>query len=186
MEAILISLSILLSVLGSTTAALVYYHRLYGQFALNRLNAPKEVPILEGKLITENPPEKSGADSAAPKALRDKQLQVYSEIASLIGNIKSTLDYTTGEETLRQWKEAMMSPLREILRRSFEWALFLPGTLKDLPAQYASKVVRSLAQIDNVPPDQIEAYANIIASIRQTENEAARELQQKIRGELGI
>ena len=120
------------------------------------------------------------------RLLHEKQLEVYQEISQLVSQVKATLEYSTGDETLGEWRSSLMSPLREILYKSYEWAVFLPKGLQDRPSQYASKVARGLTRLQSLPPEELDAYAEIIDDIKKLESEAANELQSQIRQELGV
>lgn len=120
------------------------------------------------------------------RLLQEKQMRVYEEISELIGNVKATLEYTTGEETLGEWRGALMVPLREMLYKSYEWAVFLPEPLQELPSQYAGKVARSVARFNTLPSGELDTYAEIIDEIKGIERQAAADLQQQIRKAVGI
>ena len=64
---VLISLAILITGIGSTTAVLLFAYRWQSQWLAQRI-------------------------------LHEKQLAVYEEITALIGTIKATLDYSSGDE----------------------------------------------------------------------------------------
>lgn len=120
------------------------------------------------------------------RLLQEKQLEIYEDIVCLMSNVKATLDYTSGDETLRQWKAALMEPIREILRKSYQWSVFLPEGVTDLTSEYASKIARSLARLDNVTTDNMQVAAEIIAEVEQVEEKAAKALLQKIREAVGV
>ncbi|NDJ85781.1 MAG: hypothetical protein GYB66_07840 [Chloroflexi bacterium] len=119
------------------------------------------------------------------RLLQEKQLAIYAEIAGYIGQVKATLEYTSGDETLREWKAALKQPLREMLGKSSQWSIFLPVTVRDLPAEYAGKVAHSLNRLNNLPPSDLSPLADTINEIKKLENEAASQLRQHIRQELG-
>lgn len=120
------------------------------------------------------------------RLLQEKQLAVYHEISVLISNVKATLEYTSGDETLGEWRSAMMIPLKEILGKSYEWAVFLPDPLQDLPSHYAGQIARRLSKLNSLGPNELETFAGVIEEIKQLEHQAAKELQEKIRAELAI
>lgn len=120
------------------------------------------------------------------RVLHEKQLAVYEEIAELVGRVKATLEYTSGDETLGAWRTALMVPLRDMLCKSYEWAVFLPSELQDLPSQYASKLARALSQFDGLGPKEFDAYAGLIDEMKQVEKQAAADMQARIRTALGI
>lgn len=191
MEIIFLSLTILVAVFGSTGMVLYYYHRFFGKYIIaeREKKNPAEQPLppipsppQEVQVVVDNKPAAIVLDKAY--ALRQKQLDTFAEITRLAGDVKAILEYTSGEETLRQWKQRMEGPLREMLRRSYEWAVFLPQELQDLPSRYASQLMRSLVQLDTVNRDEISTYAAIFNDIREIERVAAEELLRKIRGSL--
>ncbi len=120
------------------------------------------------------------------RILQEKQIAIYEEIICMVGNVKAVLDYTSGDETVRQWREALMEPLREMLRKSYQWSIFLPDSLHDLPAQYATQLVHRLKQLDQITPDHIDEVAEIIAELKKIENDAAQHLHQQIRITIGV
>jgi hypothetical protein len=120
------------------------------------------------------------------RLLHEKQLVVYEEITGLIGQVKAILEYTSGDETLGEWRSALMTPVREMLAKSYEWSVFLPDELQDLPTQYASKVARGINKLSQTNSRELDSFASIIQDIRVLENEAAQELQQRIREFVGI
>lgn len=120
------------------------------------------------------------------RLLQEKQLEIYEDIVCLMSNVKATLDYTSGDETLRQWKLALMEPIREILRKSYQWSVFLPEGVSDLTAEYASKIAHSLNRLDTVTVDNMQAAAEIIAEVERLEETAAKALHQKIREAIGV
>lgn len=79
-----------------------------------------------------------------------------------------------------------MEPLREMLRKSYQWSIFLPDSLHDLPAQYASQLAHRLNRLDQLTSDDIDAVADLIAELKKIENEAAQNLHQKIRETVGV
>ena len=123
---------------------------------------------------------------AQQRLVQEKQLAIYEEVVCLVGNVKTTFEYSSGDETLRQWKLTLTDTLREILGKSYQWSIFLPESVRDLPANYARKVAHSLSRLENMSPNDLDSVADAIAEIRKIENEAAQELQQKIRIAIGI
>ena len=120
------------------------------------------------------------------RILQEKQIAIYEEIICMVGNVKAVLDYTSGDETVRQWREALMEPLREMLRKSYQWSIFLPENLHDLPAQYASQLAHRLNRLDQITSDDIHEVADIIAELKKIENDSAQTLHQKIRETIGV
>lgn len=118
--------------------------------------------------------------------LQQKQLAVYEEITRLIGDVKATLEYSSGDETLGEWRSALMGPLHQMLCKSYEWSVFLPNDLQELPSRYASRVARQLKKLDDVLPAELDSYASIIEELKSTENEAAIDFQKRIRETVGI
>lgn len=119
------------------------------------------------------------------RLLREKQLKIYEEISSLVGTVKSTLELSSGEETLREWRQALMEPLKEILTKSYQWSIFLPSEVATLPAQYASKVAHSLVRLDGLATAELSVIAEAIEGIKKIEQDNARMLEQKIRQLVG-
>ncbi len=123
------------------------------------------------------------------RLVQEKQLDIYEEIVTLVGRVKATLEYTSGDETLSEWREALREMLREMLGKCYQWSIFLPDSISDLPAKYAGKVAHSLSRLDNldeIAPDDMDAVAEIFAEIKKLENEAAQELQHGIRRTIGV
>jgi hypothetical protein len=120
------------------------------------------------------------------RLLREKQLAIYEEITCLVSEVKAAIAYSSGDETLRQWRQAMMDPLKEMLGKSYRWSIFLPDSIGELPAEYASKVAHGLSRLDQPGPGDLAAVAEIIADIKKLENEAARQLEARIRQAMGI
>lgn len=120
------------------------------------------------------------------RLLQEKQLAVFEEISLHIGEVKATLELSSGDETLGEWRIALMSPLRQMLCKAYEWSVFLPDDLQELPSRYASRVARQVAKLDDVLPAELESYASIIEDIKKTENDAADDLQRRIRQQVGI
>jgi hypothetical protein len=120
------------------------------------------------------------------RLIREKQLAIYEEISTLISAVKGTLEYSSGDETLGEWRSALMEPVHEILQKSYQWSIFLPAEMRDLPAQYAGKLALGLNKLNNLTPDQISSFASLIQEIKQLENEAAEDLQQRIREVAGV
>ncbi len=115
------------------------------------------------------------------RLLHEKQLAIYEEITRLMCEVKSSLAYASGDEMLNKWKQDLMLPLREMLSKTYQWSIFLPQSIGDLPEQYAGKVATSLRRLDGLSPNEIASMADIIAEIRQVEADASRELRRKIR-----
>lgn len=119
------------------------------------------------------------------RMLQQKQLEIYEDITQLMCQVKSSLAYASGDETLSQWKQDLMIPLRQMLSKTYQWSIFLPDSIGDLPEQYAGKVASSLKRLDGVLPNELASMADIIAEIRQVEADASRELRRKIREAIG-
>lgn len=181
MEWIVLSLTMLVSIGGATGAVLFYYHR-YGRVApLPQIPTALSAPIAPQIPPWATSPVSIDEQDEMSYVLHEKQIEILTDIACHIGNVKDVLEYTTGEETLRQWKLSMMTPLREILRKSYEWSVFLPQDLQESSVEYASKVLRSLAALDSVESNSLETYASILAEIKRCENEAADVFRLKVR-----
>jgi hypothetical protein len=73
-----------------------------------------------------------------------------------------------------------------MLCKSYEWAVFLPEPLQELPSQYAGRVARSVARFNTLPTDELDTYAEIIDEIKEVERQAAADLQKQIRKAVGI
>lgn len=120
------------------------------------------------------------------RLLREKQLAIYEEITCLVSKVKATLALTSGDETLRQWRQAMMEPLKEMLGKSYQWSIFLPEEIGEMPAEYASKIAHNLSRLDGIGPTELSAVADVIVDIKKVEQEEARRLEQKIRRAIGM
>ncbi len=109
-----------------------------------------------------------------------KRLEVVSQMLAIIGRIKANLEYPNDEETLRQWKQRLVTQLQNMRSEAYQWEFFLPPEVRQLPYQYIKQVSECLYKLDGVNADELYVAVEIMNEVKQVESAASQRLQQQL------